>query len=292
MKKQIILLNGPAYSGKTRLAAALQEQIEEKPEERYEIVSLDIARITGADDAAAEAKALEERILKAADTAPGLIVEHMITDRAVYDRLLELLQPYDENRKKREKTRIYEFEKHADMNYRGHFSYRSLKILGWICIILSQVVVVMNLGMQADPSLARSYQIPASVFSSVAGMAIPLFLIANFGRILNASESMTAQLSRYGLSMAGIIAVSLLVFHGSVSWKGLGFVLDASAANSVWSALGVGQSVILLFVAPLVVLYSYTRTHKNKLIDLMIPSSGSPWSSSCTWRGCTSCSCR
>ena len=41
MEKQIILLNGPSSSGKSTLAKILKELIEEKRNEKYEIISID-----------------------------------------------------------------------------------------------------------------------------------------------------------------------------------------------------------------------------------------------------------
>ncbi|MGN1095227.1 MAG: hypothetical protein ACI4QR_02445 [Eubacteriales bacterium] len=41
MEKHIILLNGPSSSGKSTLSKSLQKMIEEKRNERYEIISID-----------------------------------------------------------------------------------------------------------------------------------------------------------------------------------------------------------------------------------------------------------
>ena len=38
--------------------------------------------------------------------------------------------------------------------------------------------------------------------------------------------------------------------------------------------LGIGGAGILLPIAPVVLLFSYTRTHKNQLIDYLIPVIG------------------
>jgi hypothetical protein len=43
---------------------------------------------------------------------------------------------------------------------------------------------------------------------------------------------------------------------------------------NMWIAAGIGDSVVLLLVAPFVLLFSYTRTHKNTKMDLLIPMFG------------------
>jgi hypothetical protein len=40
------------------------------------------------------------------------------------------------------------------------------------------------------------------------------------------------------------------------------------------TAMGFGNAVQLLLMPPFVLLFSYTRTHKNKLIDIFIPIAG------------------
>ena len=40
------------------------------------------------------------------------------------------------------------------------------------------------------------------------------------------------------------------------------------------NALGLGESVLLLLLSPLMLLFSYTRTHKNKTLDTFIPFAG------------------
>ena len=38
--------------------------------------------------------------------------------------------------------------------------------------------------------------------------------------------------------------------------------------------MNLGESVPLLLMAPIMLLFSYTRTHKNKTFDLLIPAIG------------------
>ena len=40
------------------------------------------------------------------------------------------------------------------------------------------------------------------------------------------------------------------------------------------TSLGIGNTASALMVAPLVLLFDYTKTHKNKTMDLIIPAAG------------------
>ena len=50
--------------------------------------------------------------------------------------------------------------------------------------------------------------------------------------------------------------------------------LDSNAFTDVASLYGVGQCVSLILAIPFILLYSYTRLHKNPIIDIIIPVGG------------------
>ena len=50
------------------------------------------------------------------------------------------------------KQRKYDTE--SDIRYRGPLSYRTFKILGWLCIALSQVAVLLTMEARLDPGMA------------------------------------------------------------------------------------------------------------------------------------------
>ena len=49
--------------------------------------------------------------------------------------------------------------------------------------------------------------------------------------------------------------------------------MAVSAFNIVHS-WGIGDNLMLLFIIPIILLFSYTRTHKSKLVDMAIPAGG------------------
>lgn len=60
-------------------------------------------------------------------------------------------------RKPAEKRRrkLHETELQNDIKYRGPLSYQHFQIFGWLCIVLSVVVIMLKLGGKADEGLAR-----------------------------------------------------------------------------------------------------------------------------------------
>ena len=105
------------------------------------------------------------------------------------------------------KQRKYDTEN--DIRYRGPLSYRTFKILGWLCIALSQVAMLLTLKARLDPSMADVLGMPTTVLKLLSNMALPFLLIANFALILNAGEGYGKQLARFG-------GLSLAVVAGSV----------------------------------------------------------------------------
>lgn len=50
--------------------------------------------------------------------------------------------------------------------------------------------------------------------------------------------------------------------------------LDTSYIVYIISSLSIGQTIPLLLAIPFIMLYSYTRSHKNGLIDILLPAAG------------------
>lgn len=100
MQQQIILLNGPSSSGKSTLAKALRKLIEEKRNQQYAIVSIDdFLKMTTEetiyeDDVFEISCVLCEKVLERLETAPGVIIDHVITSQRIFDQLVKMLCAY------------------------------------------------------------------------------------------------------------------------------------------------------------------------------------------------------
>ena len=97
MRKQIILLNGPSSSGKSTLARALQARIEEARLQRWAVVSIDECMKLSTDEVIYEDDVfgisgdLCQKASEALMTAPGVIVDHVITSERIFAGLKALL---------------------------------------------------------------------------------------------------------------------------------------------------------------------------------------------------------
>lgn len=100
MEKQVILLNGPSSGGKSTVAKTLQELIEEKRNERYEVISIDDFLKMTTEDVIYEDDVFEisnnlcEKVLEVLKMKPGAIIDHVITSERIFNQLLERLSPY------------------------------------------------------------------------------------------------------------------------------------------------------------------------------------------------------
>lgn len=99
MEKQIILLNGSSSAGKSILAKALQALIEDKRNERYEIVSIDdflkmtTEEVIYEDDVYEISGLLCEKVMQVFNANQGVIIDHVITSERIFEQLKEAVSP-------------------------------------------------------------------------------------------------------------------------------------------------------------------------------------------------------
>jgi len=100
MQEQVILLNGPSSSGKSTLAKALQQLIEEKRDERYEIISIDDFLKMTTEDVIYEEDVFDislklcDKVLEVLNSHKGVIIDHVITSERIFNQLKENLSSY------------------------------------------------------------------------------------------------------------------------------------------------------------------------------------------------------
>ena len=98
---KIILLNGPSSSGKSTIAKALQVLIKEQREENYGIVSVDdflnmsVNEPIFEDDVFEISDKLNKKVIDLLETSDGVIVDHVITSKRIYDGLMERCGSFD-----------------------------------------------------------------------------------------------------------------------------------------------------------------------------------------------------
>lgn len=100
MKKQVILLNGPSGSGKSTLAKAVQTAILNRRGERYAIISIDDYMRMSTEETVYEDDVFEisgdmcRGAEAALDTAPGVIVDHVITSERICRQFTDAMQAH------------------------------------------------------------------------------------------------------------------------------------------------------------------------------------------------------
>ncbi len=115
-------------------------------------------------------------------------------------------------KKRVNRKRIHELTAENDMKYCGPLSYRYFKLFGWICIVISQMVVVMGLRVTLvhdDPGIFSN----ETLFTTITSLSLPFLLISNFAVLLNGHNRYPKLLLINGSISIGFIAFYLLLYY-------------------------------------------------------------------------------
>ena len=124
------------------------------------------------------------------------------------------------------RRKLHEVRLDEDIRYRGPLSYQVFQAFGWLCISLSVMVIMLNIGAKIDPASAASMTTWRMVLSYVSSLSLPFLLIANFSKILDNAEGYRKQLIRNGGAAAAIILVAYIFFSRYVAGSIGRFVTD------------------------------------------------------------------
>ena len=166
---------------------------------------------------------------------------------------MENTQQATTGKAKRRRVKLYERGTHDDIKYRGPLSYRAFQIIGWICLVITQAVVVITMASKANPDTANHYATMAEGLSYIAAMSLPFLLLASFATMLNHNTSYHMQLLKnLGLMLALAVLFYVGIYHyvaGSLS------VMDPEPGhaerfieNMVYSRGGTGFIAFNVFV--------------------------------------------
>ena len=101
-----------------------------------------------------------------------------------------------------------------DIRYRGPLSYRHMMMLGWLCVFLSQVSLVLGLAGQFDASIAEASTGIVTIGTYAGSLFMPFLLLANFSKILSSKQNFKSLLLTYGgLSVTMGLALPLVYEH-------------------------------------------------------------------------------
>ena len=111
------------------------------------------------------------------------------------------------------RKKLSEVSLEQDIRYRGPLSYRHLRMLGWLCIVIAQVSVLLALGGNISGQLAEQTLTLQAVLSVAASMSVPFLLLANYALILDTSDGYKRQFTIHIAAAALIVVLSLFIFN-------------------------------------------------------------------------------
>ena len=150
-------------------------------------------------------------------------------------------------------------------------SLLNVKVLRAVHLLLS---LCMHLLIDFEHVIDRNLLL----HQSVEERSLPLVAHADYQAFLKTNRN-SLQFSSFTaiiLAAAGILdIVAFFVVSAILSQHTPeGAELAEDFYLSHLNALGLGDSVLLLLLSPLMLLFSYTRTHRNKMPDTLIPFAG------------------
>ena len=113
----------------------------------------------------------------------------------------------------KKRVRLHEQGAHNDIKYSGPLSFQSFQILGWSCIVVTVVMVLMKIAMKVNPADTERFATINEIISYIAEMSLPFLLMANFARILNNTDGYRKQLLKNGGAMAALFLVFMIFFN-------------------------------------------------------------------------------
>ena len=82
-----------------------------------------------------------------------------------------------EQKQKRKRRKLHEISIEEDTRYRGPLSYQSFQALGWLCIVLTAVLVVLRIAGKADPEFANSNEKLMNTLVFFSQLSLPFSLL-------------------------------------------------------------------------------------------------------------------
>ena len=135
---------------------------------------------------------------------------------------------------KSKRKKLHEFTAADDIKYLGPISYREFKILGWLCILLAQIVILINFAGKLNPDFALRMSTKAAVMQFLSNLSLPLLLFSNFAIILSNRNGYRKQLITNGALAVGIFLLFALFFNHFILGTYTGLIRDpVEAKNSM-----------------------------------------------------------
>ena len=110
------------------------------------------------------------------------------------------------------RRKLHEVSLEDDIRYRGPISFQGFQVLGWLCLVGTVLMALLNIARKADPMTAEMTEQYMPIVETFAMLSLPFLLIANYSRILSNFEGYKMQLIRTGGTAAAIFGVSCFIY--------------------------------------------------------------------------------
>ena len=150
-----------------------------------------------------------------------------------------------------------------DIKYGGYLSYRHIRIIGWLCLIIAQISLVLQLEAKLAPDTAKTIDNVNQVLSIIADLPVPLFLLANFSTIVQNRGNYKALFKKFGIMAAGmyVLANVLIFYYGFRTLRAFDETINFGNALRIFGellpALGKTGYVLNIFIDMLLVVLMF-----------------------------------
>ncbi len=110
------------------------------------------------------------------------------------------------------RSKWHEHTAEKDIRYREPLNYQHFQILGWLCIVVSQVGLILSIGERLG-KLPESFAGLTQPVTFLSFLSLPFLLIANFAQIMNGQKSYRFLLLKNFGAAAAVFAFYAFVLH-------------------------------------------------------------------------------
>ncbi len=110
------------------------------------------------------------------------------------------------------RSQWHEHTAEKDIRYRGPLNYQHFQLLGWLCIVFSQVGLILSIGERLG-QLPESFAGLTEPVTFLSFLSLPFLLIANFAQIMNGQKSYRFLLLKNFGAAAAIFVLYAFVLH-------------------------------------------------------------------------------
>ena len=137
----------------------------------------------------------------------------------------------ENDKAKTKRKKLHEFTAADDIRYLGPISYREFKILGWLCILLAQIVILINSAGKLNSDFALRMSTKTTILQFLSNLSLPFLLFSNFAIILSNRNGYRKQLITNGALAVGMILLFALFFNHFILGTYAGLIRDPVEAR-------------------------------------------------------------